>query len=212
MVVVIVPNLKGIIHKMTREERLHQIAQDLYDISRENKQAEKDREVLKSEFFRLIDKGLTGRSNLMPVKTIEVPDSFWIATGMSKEEFVQTRFPGWKVEHIEKNISLNNTVIVLKKNASYIPAVVEVEHPEGKIKVAKEVAEYTPQIDWKTLNAERPDLFEKLANFKTVVELNDEALERIAMESPEELATLERHMVVKEPSLRVSSRRLNDEK
>lgn len=197
---------------MTREERLQQIALDLFDISDESKKAEKNRELLKSEFFRLLDLGYKGRANILPVKTIEVPDEFWIKTGMSKEEFVETRFPGWKVEHVEKNISKDQTVFVLKQDATYLPAVVEVESVDGqKIKVAKEVAEYTPNIDWDTLNAERPDLFEKLAHFKTVVELDDAALERIALETPEELATLERHMIVKKPALKVTSRRMKDD-
>jgi hypothetical protein len=197
---------------MTREERLQKIALDLAEISEENKQNKKEREGLMSDFFRLLDAGYKGREYLLPIKTIEVPDTFWTTTGMSKEEFIDTRFPGWKVQHVEKNIATNQTVFILKKDVSYLSAVVEVEHEDGqKIKVAKEVAEYTPEIDWETLNAERPDLFEKLAHFKTVVELDDAALERIAMETPEELATLERHMVVKTPALKVTSRRVKDD-
>lgn len=198
---------------MTREERLQQIARELFDTTQQNKKGEKNRDELKSEFFRLIDAGYQGRDHIVPVKTIEVPDTFWEATKMTKEEFVESRFPGWEVEHVEKNISLNHTVIVLKKDKSYIPAVVEVEDEDGKkITVAKEIAEYTPEIDWDTLNEERPDLFEQLAHFKTVVELDDDALERIAMETPEELATLERHMKVKPPALKVTSRRQKDDK
>jgi hypothetical protein len=197
---------------MTREERLQQIARELFEVNEGNKEGKQNREKLISEFYRLLDAGFKGRDHILPVKTIEVPDAFWNSTQMSKDEFVESRFPGWNVEHVEKNITTGKTVLILKRDPSYLGSVVEVETEDGNVKVAKEIAEFTPEIDWDTLNAERPDLFEKLAIYKTVVELNDAALERIAMETPEELAVLERHMRVKKPTLKVTSRRLKDGK
>lgn len=200
-----------VIEKMTREQRLQKIARDLFDISEEEKQSKKNRSDLREELFRLLEYEFQGRDHILPIKTVEVPETFWEATGMSKSEFVQTRFPGWNVEHVEKNIITKQTVFVLKRDPRYLPGVVELED-DPLIKVSKEVAEYTPEIDWTTLQQERPDLFEKLAKPKVVLELDDDALEKIANTEPEELATLERHMIVKEPSLKVQPRRLKSGK
>jgi len=197
---------------MTREERLQKIAQDLYEISVDDKRNKSTRDDLKDEFFRLLDYEYKGRAHILPVKTIEVPDTFWHSTQMTYDEFVRSRFPGWNVEHVEKSISTNRTVFVLKRDPQYVPGLVEVQDDEGTIKVAKEVAEYTPEIDWTTLQQERPDLFEKLSRPRVIMELDDDAFEKLAMEEPEELATLERHMVVRPPALKVQPRRMKNAK
>lgn len=129
---------------------------------------------------------------------------------MSKEEFVRTRFPGWNVEHCEKNVSTGKTVFVLKQDPQFIPGVVDVNTDDGLVRVSKEVAEYTPQMDWETLAAERPDLFDKLSKTRVVLDLDEDALEKLAAENPEELATLQRHMIVKEPALKVQPRKVKD--
>lgn len=195
---------------MKREERLQYLAKQLYSHSQTEKELKKSREELREEFFRLLDDGLSGREHVLPVKTIEVPDAFWATTGMTKEQFVDSRFPGWKIEHCEKNITTNQTVFVLKRDPSYVPGMVDATFGDTHIRVSKEIAEYTPEIDWTTLQAERPDLFEKLAKTKVVLELDDDELERLAVENPEELATLQRHMKVREPSIKVQPRKLKD--
>lgn len=197
---------------MTREERLQEIARDLYNSSMSDKAHKKTREELKDEFFRLLEYDFKGRDHILPVKTIEVPDEFWEKTQMTKDEFVQSRFPGWDVEHCEKNTALGQTVFVLKQNPHFIPGTVEVESKQGLVRVSKEVAEYTPEIDWETLQKERPDLFEKLADTKVVLVLDEYELEKLSVEAPEELATLQRHMRVKEPSLKVQPRMVKNGK
>lgn len=201
---------------MTREERLQQIAMDLFDISEEEKTNKKQRSELKEEFFRLLEYDFKGRDHILPVKTIEVPDSFWQSTKMTKDEFARSRFPGWNVEHVEKDITTGMTVFVLKRDPHYIPGIVEIsnEYDDGDttIKVSKEVAEYTPEVDWTTLQQERPDLFERLSKPVITLELDDNELEKIANEQPYELATLERHMIVREPALKVQPRRVKSGK
>lgn len=196
---------------MTREERLKKIARDLFDISEVDKHNKKEREELKQEFLRLLEHDFKGRDHVLPVKTIEVPQGFWTATSMTKEEFVQSRFPGWNVEHVEKNVSTGITVFVLKQNPHYIAGVVEIQTDNGLVKVSKEVAEYTPEIDWDTLRNERYDLFERLAKPVISLELDEDELGLIAVEQPEELATLQRHMKVKEPSLKVQPRKVKND-
>jgi len=191
---------------MTREERLKWLAERLYEEQQSEKEHKTNREGFKKEFMRLIEDGFDGRDHILPVKTIEVPADFWKKTGMTKAEFIESRFPGWDVEHVEKDISTSNTVFVLKRNPHYLSGTIEVETDDGILKVSKEVAEYTPEMDWNTLREERPDLYKRLANPVITLELDEEMLEYIASEEPEELAVLQRHMKVKEPSLKVQPR------
>lgn len=197
---------------MRREEYLQEIAKGLFEASEDEKEAKKRREYLRDEFFRLAEAEFHGKDHILPVKTIEVPDEFFARTGLTKDEFVKSRFPGWKVEHCEKNVAMSHTVFVFKKDPSYIPTVVDVEVDDQSIRVAKEIAEFTPEIDWDTLRKERPDLFKKLARRKVVYELNDQELENLTVETPEDLATLERHLKVKEPVRKATAKRLKNER
>lgn len=196
---------------MTRQERLQQIARELYDSKITEKEAGVVTKELRDEFFRLHDEEFKGKDHLLPVRTIEVPDEFFYTTQMSKEDFISSRFPGWNVEHVEYNTALNKNVFVLKRNPKYISGVVEVDDGEKIIRVSKEISEYTPEMDWDTLKQERPDLFEKIAQPVTSYEIDEVGFEKLVNESPEELATIQRHMKVKEPVLRATARRVKDD-
>lgn len=196
---------------MTRQERLQQIARELYEAKLEEKQAGDTTKELRNEFFRLYDEEFRSKDYLLPVRTIEVPNEFFHSTGMSQDDFVSSRFPGWDVEHVEYNTALGKRVFVLKRDPAYIPGVIEIDDDDKKLRVSKEVSEYTPEMDWSTLRQERPDLFEKLAQPITSYEIDEEAFERILYETPEELSTLQRHMSVKKPILRATARRVKDD-
>jgi hypothetical protein len=192
---------------MEVQEYLQKIARDFYDVNEEEKDAKKRREELKKEFFRLANQRYKGREYILPVKTVEVPAEFWVSTGMSKDSFVKSRYPGWTVEHVEKNISTGRTTFVLKKNPEFLGTVVDIPCDDDHvIRVAKEISEYTPEVDWETLKKERPDLFERLAKPVEAYELDDNELERLTVESPEDLATLERHLTVKAPVQKATAR------
>ena len=193
---------------VTREERLQEIGRRLYEKKVNERVYSEEVKELRDEFFRLHDDGVKGQSYRLPVKTIEVPDEFFETTQMSKEDFVATRFPNWEVEHIEKNTALNKTVFVLKQNYHYVPGVVDIEDGDKILRVSKEVSEYTPEMDWDTLKQERPDLFERLAQPVTSYEIDEENFAKLIDESPEELATIQRHMRVKPPTLRATARRI----
>jgi len=195
---------------VTRQERLEWLARRLYRINQLRGGVEDRRDETRKEFFRLVTDNFRKKEHLLPVRTIEVPDGFFDKTGMTRFDFVMTRFPGWMVEHCERNTATGITVFVLKKDPHYMPDTIDVEDDEGTIRVAKEVSEATPEIDWDSLQKERPDLYEKLAREKVVLEVNDEALEKMVTEEPEDMAVLQRHLKVKEPSLKVRARRLKD--
>lgn len=192
---------------MTREERLAEIAKELTSATYREREAKADREHAKEEFFRLI-RDRHKNSDLLPVQTVEVPLDFFERTGMTKEEFAESRFPGWTVEHCERNIAQSQIVFVLKRDASYIPDDIVVDG----VKVSKSIAEYTPEIDWDTLRIEDEALFDKLAEPQIVYNVNEENFERMMEESPEELAKLQRHLKLRKPALKVNVREVKDER
>lgn len=201
-----------------REEQLRRVARQFYDAKVEERSVGKDSDALRSEFFRLHDEQFKGKDYLLPVKTIEVPDEFWHTTEMSKEDFVSSRFPGWNVEHCEYNTALSRTVFVLKRDPQYIPGMVELpqerlpgDEEDYLIRVSKEISEYTPEIDWHTLKQERPDIWEKIAQPITSYEIDEEGFEKLVEESPEELATIQRHMKVRKPVLKATAKRVKSD-
>ena len=193
---------------MTRQERLEQVARELYRAKREEIEASTTTKDLRDEFFRLYDDGFKGQSYILPVKTIEVPDEFFATTGMSKEDFMSSRFPSWEIEHIEKNTSIHTTVFVMRQNPKYVPGVLDLDDEGKTLRVSKEVSEYTPEIDWDTLKRERPDLWERLAQPVTTYEIDEEEFSKLVEDTPEELATIQRHMKVRQPVLRATAKRI----
>lgn len=197
---------------MTREERLEQIARELFEAKREEKEAKNNISELRNEFFQLHEEGMKGKDYLLPVQTVEVPDEFFYTTAMSEAEFIESRFPGWTIEHSEYLPDHKRTVFVLKKDPKFIAGVVDVEDGREIIRVSKEVSEYTPEIDWETLAKERQDLYSKIAVPVVSYTIDEDEFERLVTEHPEELAVIKRHMIVRTPTLRVTARKVKDER
>jgi len=195
---------------MQRQDRLREIGRQFYAAKEKEKISSTEVKELREEFFRLYNEEFKHKDHLLPVKTVEVPDEFWTSTGMNKDEFVESRFPGWLVEHVERNVSTNNTTFVLRKDPKYIAGTIDIDDTDKTIRISKEVSEYTPEIDWKTLKEERPDLFDKLAQPITSYEIDEGAWDSMVSETPEELATIQRHMNVRSPVLRATAKRIKD--
>lgn len=203
---------------MTEEEEaeLKRIAENLFYAKGAEKEAKVEASKIRDEFLRLYDADVASSAYALPVITIEVPDIFFELSQMSKEDFISTRFPDWQIEHSEAKPFANCTVFVLRKNPTYLPGSIDVEiEIDGKsefIRVAKEVSEYTPEMDWESLEFERPDLYEKLAVPVTKYEMNETAFEKLLAERPEELAVIRRHMKVRKPTIRTTARKVKDGK
>jgi hypothetical protein len=193
-----------------RQERLKEIARKLWETKQAKDQIEQNRKELAADLYRLLEYDFRNKDHLLPVVTIEVPEEFFTRTGLTRQEFIDTRFPGWDVEHEEVNITTEMTTFVLKRNPRYMGGVVEVPDGDHTIRVSKTISEYTPEIDWDTLAKERPDLMKRLATPVTIYELNEDELEKLFHENPEDVPILKRHMVVREPAIKVIPRRVKD--
>lgn len=197
---------------MNRQERLEHLAKEIFLAKEKEKTYKEALEDLRDKFFDLLEDDVRGKSHLLPVQTIEVPKEFFYRTGMSEQDFIKSRFPGWDVEHVEANIATSIHTFVLKKNPRFIPGVIELDLDGRKLRVSKEIAEFEPDIDWKTLEAEDPELCDELIIWEKVPVLNDDALERMIEDKPEVLEKLRRHMKVKSPSLRATAREIKSGK
>jgi hypothetical protein len=199
---------------MKREERLEHLAKNIYSMKGTIKEVESNLKEQREKFFELLEDNLASQEHLLPVQTIEIPQEFFERTGMSEQDFVASRFPGWQVEHVEKNISTGMHTFILKKDKRYIPSVVETTYGDGKIRVSKEIMEYEPEIDWDTLAAEDPELYEQICYEEEVVvqQLDEQTFEQLIEESPEVLEKIRRHLKVRTPALKATARTIKDGK
>lgn len=187
-------------------EELELVAQKLVQISEAEKECKENRAFLKQEFLDLIDEDNKGQDHLLPVITIEIPADFLTKVGLTEKEFLLSRFPAWDVEHSEMGEDVE--VFILKKKPRYLPRVVEKDNLFNTIKVSKDVAEYNPEIDWDTLGKEFPNLVEAISVPVVTRELEEKKFEEELERNPELLSTLQRHMKVKQPVIRVTPRRI----
>lgn len=192
---------------MNTEERLEYLARQLVEIAEREKQIKAEKEEAREAFFNLVARKSDSHSPVEAIRTIEVPLSYFETTGQTKEEFVASRFPGWITEHVERTITKPTVVFVLKRDPAYQTGSIEVDG----VRVSKVVSEYTPEVDWETLEKEDPMLFKKLAAPQIEYVLNEDALEKMMYETPEDLAVLQRHMKARKPSLKITTRKVKDE-
>jgi hypothetical protein len=172
---------------------LENLAKNLAKAKEAEKKAKFARETAQGAFFKAVaEEWREKKKSLRPVTTITVPADFWDKTGMSVDEFLDTRFPGWELERV------SDDNLVLRKLPEYMPSEINVDGT----KVTKTVSEYTPVIDWDSLAKELPDLFEILAFPKTEYVLDEVELERLMEDRPEVTSELRRHMIVKPPALK----------
>lgn len=194
----------------SRVDELAKVARELYNLHHDKQKATSEYDQARRKFMSLTTEEYRQNEAILPVRTIEVPDEFFEKTGMDELAFVLSRFPGWQVEHRDKKEG--STIYVFRKDPNYMPDSVEIHEGEITIRVSKEVSDYTPEIDWDTLKQERPDLYKRLAKRRMVLEVNEGEFNKMVEEDPHEMAVLERHLKVKEPSLKVRPRKLKEEK
>lgn len=185
------------------------LAEELHRVSQEERAAKQQRDELKKELFKLIDVDFKNNPHLLPVRQIEVPQSFFDKTGMTYDEFISSRYPGWTCEHVEKDISSDRLVFIVKRDATCMPYSIEINN--GEFRVSREINEYTPSVDWNSMRDELPELFDRLAAPHITYEINEDELERLIEIEPDVLSKLQRHMKVKEPSLKVTSRKVKSD-
>jgi hypothetical protein len=131
------------------------------------------------------------------VQSVEVPQQFFKVTQISHEDFVSTRFPGWDLTKKMED-DPNKVIFILRKQPALMSKIIEMDDAQ----LTKIVAEYTPEVDWETLEKEDPDLYNRISQKVETTEINEAALERESQENPEVFSILRRHMRVRTPSVK----------
>jgi hypothetical protein len=163
------------------------------------KQFEKEKKEIRQQYFDEVAAKHAFSPNLLPTKTIAIPNEFWIKTSISIVDFCVSRFPDYDLIAQEQDIQGYNTILVLRKKAEVVPDVFE----DDRVKVSKTVVENTPEIDWVTLEAEFPSIFQRIAREVTHYEINDAELSKVVEEQPEMLEHLKRHLISKPASAKL---------
>lgn len=165
--------------------QIENLVSDLYHVTTQEKELKARKEELRDELF-----GVANREqpeHLLPTATIEVPFEFFNTTGMTYDDFLKSRFPTWDLQDYE--VKDNSVVFILRKGKSYMPW----KYEDDYYKLSKSPVEPTPEIDWDTLEIERPDLFGRLAKEKITYEVNEEEFNKLLQEDPTVYEVLRRH-------------------
>lgn len=190
-------------------KKMEELAERIYADSKLEKYYKEEREQAKEKLFQLIEDDFTHNDHLLPHRQLEIPDSFWEKTKYTEGEFFGSRFPGWKLNNKTVTDS-SSSIYELVRDPGYMAYSVEINTDDGPFKVSKEISEYTPSFDWESLRDELPNLFDKLVKRIETFEINEDELDRLIQIEPEVLSQLQRHMKVRQPALKVSSRKIKD--
>lgn len=192
---------------MANEEEMRDLAKNIYELGQLEKEIKGRKEELRKQLFDVMADDYRDNPHLLPTRSIQIPDTFWDRTTMTEDSFFTNRFPGWLVEETQPIEGGND--YTLRRDATHMPYSVEIETDDGNdIKVSKEINEYTPSMDWETLHDELPELFQTLARSVEIWEINEDELERLVQIEPDVLSKLQRHMNVREPATKMTTRPL----
>jgi hypothetical protein len=170
----------------------------LHELNEEEKQLKSEKEKLRQELFSYADSEQS--EFLLPTTTIEVPRTFWYATKLSPQEFLASRFPTWDLISHENDPTRFVDILVLRKKKEFMPW----KYEDEDYSLSKTPIEPTPEIDWDTLEQERPELSKRLKQAKVIYEINEEELNNVLQEDPTVYEVLRRHSTfTKTPSQRV---------
>lgn len=185
-----------------------QLVQNLMRVRQEIKTLQKEEDTLRSVVVEDAIEEWEDRQDLLPTTTISIPDEFWDKTGfVSVFDFVESRFPTWDLIDSHEDHGALTTILILRKRPEFMPFLFE----DDDVKLSKVAVEATPEIDEETLKAERPDLYNKIFTPVTVMQLNEEELQKAIEEDPEVPSILMRHQFTKRaPQQRISAKEVTE--
>jgi hypothetical protein len=170
-------------------------------LNRLEKSIEEKKKEARAELFIVAEIDYEDKRHLLPTTTVTVPKKFWEKTGMTEQDFLDSRFPTWEIEHAEYDDVAGETTLILRKKPLFMPFSAEGD----EYRLSKTTTEPTPDVDWETLSAERPDLFKKLAKPVTTFELDGDKLLELMEDDRSIQSVLMRHTkYTRQPQQRVS--------
>lgn len=163
------------------------LVSELFHVTEQEKELKARKEELRDELFGVAQSEQA--DHMLPSTSVEVPLTFFDRTGMTYESFLESRFPTWDLQAKEIDWDKDSIVFILRKNKHYMPWKYEDEY----YKLSKSPVEPTPEIDWDTLRAELPELFDRIKQEKIVYEVNEVEFNKALHEDPTVYEALRRH-------------------
>lgn len=126
---------------MNREKQYHKLGKRFMRLDEAEKKAKSDKEEIRRELSGLMRDEFAEKDYLLPTISESIPNAFFHLTGISKEDFLKTRYPGWTL--LKEIVEEEDIVFILQKQPQYIGKVIELDDAQ----ISKIVVEYTPEID-----------------------------------------------------------------
>lgn len=175
-----------------------EIIRELQELDEFIREANSRREQLRQQFFNIATLKIKMEGSPPLGRRVVLPEGWFDRCGLTEEAFLESRFPTWELTRRQERDG--EIIFTLQKNPDYLPW----GTTHGELRLAREIQEYNPAIDWDTLERDDPDLFEALARPKVVYELDDEVTDAVLRERPEALEILSRHLVSRPPARKLS--------
>lgn len=175
-----------------------EIINELRELDELIREATARREQLRQQFFNVATLKIKEEGSPPLCRRVVLPDGWFERCGLTEDAFLESRFPTWRL--IQRQERAGEIVFTLEKDPDYLSWGVV----HGDLRLAREIQEYNPTIDWDALKKDDPDLFEVLAQPKVVYELDDEATDAVLRERPEVLEILSRHLISRPPARKLS--------
>ena len=186
-----------------RSGRKQKVVSKWVRLDSQEKKVKETKEKLRKELLDMLREDNAERSNLLPVISETIPDTFFEVTGISEDRFLASRYPGWNL--IKTMDEDGATVYILQKKPEFMPVVLPVD---DEVQVTKTIIEYTPEIDWETLSKEYPEVAERISKVVETRVIDDKALEAESENNPEIFSILRRHTITKTPANKLQQRKI----
>lgn len=187
---------------------LDRLAYKQYKLSKLLKKLDVVKKQIRAELFLEADEHFEKEHWHLPMTSWLVENEFFEKSGITREEFVKTRFPQWDIQSTKED--QEGVVYVLRKKKQYMPW----SYENGDFEISRSVAELTPEIDWETMEKVEPEFFNMFAKPVKAYELDVDAFNKYMNKHPEfsGASFLMKYSVHKNPTLRVlAKQKKNDE-
>lgn len=177
------------------------IVNEYCELANQIKELESKKKTLRDQIIQENGEYWRKNSHFLPRRIVNIPKDFFEKTELDPQEFIASRYPAWYAESFTETEDSFN--IVLRQ--SEYSADRDIEEDDNRI--VQSVTHGTPDIDFETLKKEDSDMYENIIKKREIIELDDDKLEDYLADHPRGLGVLERHLVPKVPSIKITPRK-----
>lgn len=185
---------------------LLEITKDLGDAYKRWKSGEKDKEARRKEFFAEATK--EAAAGTLAQKTVQVAEG--VETEEEARAWVGRQYPTWNVIDFDFDEDEEVLLALLEENPEYIERVFI--NPEDGTVYTKNVTSGSPYLDEEQLQAENPELWERISEEPPPPPPPPRRLLPSEKIDPDDLALMEKYMYPPQPQVKLlAPRKVKDE-